>query len=245
LAREGATVVGFDICAPLNSPRHPAATEADLAETARLVEGEDQRCLTATADARDLGALEELANQALAEFGRIDVLIVNHGIWAIEENSWTLSEEDWQESIDILLTGAWKTTKAFVPKILAGGRGGSVILTSSVMGRHPQPASVAYTAAKHGVLGVMRTLAWELGGERVRVNAIMPGAIASPMTQEGDTVEQSAAWHPRFFGTDRSLLPVEWMSPEVISKAMIFLASDESDHITGVALPVDAGWSNF
>ncbi len=245
LAREGASIVAFDICEPLRTPRHPAATEEDLQETVRLVEAEDQQCLAVKADARDLAALTALAGDAAARFGRIDVLVVNHGIWAIEENSWVLSEEDWQESMDVLLTGAWKVTKAFIPKIIEGGRGGSVILTSSVMGRHPQPSSVAYTVGKHGVLGLMRTLSWELGAQRIRVNAIMPGAISTRMTQEGGTVEQSAEWQPRFFGTDRSLLPVEWMPPEVISKAMVFLASDDADHITGVALPVDAGWSNF
>jgi (+)-trans-carveol dehydrogenase len=245
LAREGATIVAFDICEPLRTPMHPGASTEDLEETARLVEAEDQRCLSAKVDARDLSGLQTLADQAMAEFGRIDVLAVNHGIWAISENSWTLEEADWQESIDVLLTGAWKVTKAFIPKIIKGGRGGSVILTASVMGQHPQPSSVAYTCAKHGVLGLMRTLSWELGDYMIRVNAVLPGSVASRMTQEGGTVEKSAGWQPRFFGTDRALLPYGWMPPEVISKAVVFLASEEAVAITGVAMPVDAGWSNF
>jgi (+)-trans-carveol dehydrogenase len=245
LAREGATIVAFDICEPLRTPMHPGATAAELDETARLVEAEDQRCLSAKVDARDLAGLQELADQAVGEFGGIDVLAVNHGIWAISENSWTLEEADWQESIDVLLTGAWKVTKAFIPKIIDGGRGGSVILTASVMGQHPQPSSVAYTCAKHGVLGLMRTLSWELGDYMIRVNAVLPGSVASRMTQEGGTVEKSAGWQPRFFGTDRALLPYGWMPPEVISKAVVFLASEEAVAITGVAMPVDAGWSNF
>jgi (+)-trans-carveol dehydrogenase len=245
LAREGATIVAFDICEPLRTPMHPGATAEELEETARLVEAEDQRCLSAKVDARDLAGLQELADQAVGEFGGIDVLAVNHGIWAISENSWTLEEADWQESIDVLLTGAWKVTKAFIPKIIKGGRGGSVILTASVMGQHPQPSSVAYTCAKHGVLGLMRTLSWELGDYMIRVNAVLPGSVASRMTQEGGTVEKSAGWQPRFFGTDRALLPYGWMPPEVISKAVVFLASEEAVAITGVAMPVDAGWSNF
>ncbi|MGD9712883.1 MAG: mycofactocin-coupled SDR family oxidoreductase [Thermomicrobiales bacterium] len=244
-AREGAAIVAFGICGPRRSPRHPGAPEQDLEETVRLVEELDQRCLAAKVDARDLSALTELADQTVAKFGRLDAVVVNHGIYAVEENSWVLTEEDWDESIDVLLTGAWKVTKAFIPKIIEAGNGGSVSLTSSAMGTHPQPSAVAYTAAKHGVIGLMRTLAWELGSERIRVNAVMPGSIASPMTQEGDSIEKATAWHPRFYGTDRSLLPVGWMEPEVISKAMVFLASDDAEHITGVALPVDAGWTNF
>jgi (+)-trans-carveol dehydrogenase len=245
LAREGASIVAFDICEPLNSPMHPGATVEELDETARLVEAEDQRCVSAKVDARNLGEVQGLADQAMSEFGRVDVVAVNHGIWAISENSWTLEEADWQESIDVLLTGAWKVTKAFIPKIIEGGRGGSVVLTASVMGQHPQPSSVAYTVAKHGILGLMRTLSWELGDHMIRVNAVMPGAVASPMTQEGGTMDQSAEWQPRFFGTDRALLPYGWMPPEVISKAVVFLASEEAVAITGIAMPVDAGWSNF
>lgn len=245
LANEGASIVAFDICEPLRSPMHPGATMEDLEQTTKLVEDTDQRCLSAKVDARDLAGLQALAEHAIAEFGRIDILAVNHGIWAISENSWTLEEEDWQESIDVLISGAWKVTKAFIPKIIDGGRGGSIILTSSVMGLRAQPSSVAYTVGKHGVLGLMRTLSWELGAQRIRVNAVMPGAIATRMTQEGGTVEQSVEWQPRFFGTDRALIPSEWMPPEVISKAVVFLACDDADHITGAALPVDAGWSNF
>lgn len=245
MAREGASIVAFDICESLSSPLHPGATPEDLEETRRLVEKEGVRCLAEVVDARDSAGLAALAEQAVGELGRVDVLVVNHGIWAIAENSWSLSDEDWQESIDVLLTGAWKTTRAFVPRIIDGGSGGSVILTASVMGLKPQPSSVAYTVAKHGLLGLMRTLAWELGDRSIRVNAILPGSIDSPMSQEGGTVEQSLGYWPRFFSTDRSLLPVGWMPPQVIADAALFLASDESAYITGVALPVDAGWSTF
>ncbi|MDT9592199.1 mycofactocin-coupled SDR family oxidoreductase [Nocardioides zeae] len=244
-AAEGADVVAFDICAPLRSPLHPASTPEDLAETARLVEAQGRRCLTAQVDARDLQGLAALAARAEAELGRLDTLIVNHGIWAIAKNSWELEEDDWDEGIDVMLGGAWKVTKAFIPSMIRAGNGGSVILTSSAMGQKAQPAAVAYTAAKHGVLGLMRTLAWELGDHGIRANAIMPGTIASRMTQEGGTVEQSAEWWPRFFSTDRSLLQAGWMEPDVIAAAASFLASSDAAFLTGVALPVDAGWSTF
>lgn len=245
MAREGATIVAFDICQPLKSPLHPGATQAQLEETADLVRNEGQECLSATVDARNLADLHALAEQVKATYGRVDVLVVNHGIWAIAESTLALDEDSWQESVDINLTGAWKVAKAFIPLIIAGDRGGSVILTASVNGLMPQPSAPAYTATKHGVIGLMKTLAWELGQHMIRVNAICPGAVATPMTQEGGTVEKSLEYQPRFFSTDRAMLPTGWMPPEVVSKTVVFLATEDSENITGVALPVDAGWSSF
>ncbi|CAB5032928.1 MAG: mycofactocin-coupled SDR family oxidoreductase [Actinobacteria bacterium] len=244
-AREGADIVAFDVCEPLKFPDHPGASMADLEETQRLVEAEGRRCIATKTDARDLAALRALADRAYSELGRVDVLVVNHGIWVVAPNSWDLTEESWQESIDVLLSGAWKVTAAFIPKIIEGGRGGSIVLTSSANGTKPQPGAVAYTASKHGVIGLMRTLAWELGPMGIRVNTVNPGSVATRMTQEGGTVEKSTELYPRFFTNDRSLLPIGWMPPETISKAVAFLASDDAENITGVDLPVDAGWTNF
>ncbi|MCK8671589.1 mycofactocin-coupled SDR family oxidoreductase [Rhodococcus sp. HM1] len=245
MAREGATVVAFDICEPLKTPLHPGATAEQLDETAELVRNEGQECLSAKVDARDLTELEALAERVMSTYGRIDILVINHGIWTIGESTWALDEASWQESIDVNLTGAWKVAKAFVPRIIEGQQGGSVILTASVNGLKAQPCAPAYTAAKHGVVGLMKTLAWELGEHSIRVNAICPGAIATDMTQKGGTVEKSLEYTPRFFSTDRSLLPAGWVPPETVAKTAVFLASDDSEHITGVALPVDAGWTNY
>jgi SDR family mycofactocin-dependent oxidoreductase len=254
LSREGADVVIFDICEPLVSPKHPGATWEDLQETRRLVEANDRRCLAVKLDARDLAGLRQLADRTLSEFGRIDTLVVNHGIWAINENSWSLPEAHWQESIDVLLTGAWKVTSAFIPAMIEGDRGGSIILTASVMGLKPQPGGVAYTAAKHGVVALMRTLSWELGEHRIRVNAVLPGSVATPMTQHGGSIETGALNWSRFYSTDRVLIAgrdgaagfeAGWLLPETISHTVVFLACDDSAYITGVALPVDAGWLNF
>jgi (+)-trans-carveol dehydrogenase len=245
LAREGASIVAFDIAAPLRFPMHPAATPADLEETARLVEAEKVPCMIEVLDARDLGGLLTLADRAHAEFGRIETVVVNHGIWTVAEHSWTLSEEHWQETLDVVLTGAWKVTRAFVPKIIEGGRGGAVILISSTMGEKAHPSSIAYTASKHGVLGLTRVLAWELGEHSIRVNTIMPGATGTPLAMEGESIERSAQWHPRFYATDRNLLPVDWIPPQSIANSVVFLASPDARHITGAVLPVDAGWSAF
>jgi NAD(P)-dependent dehydrogenase (short-subunit alcohol dehydrogenase family) len=244
MAAEGAAIVGFDACERFESTYHPGATVEDLQETARQVEALGAECLTAKVDARDLPAVQALAADVSQRFGRVDTLIVNHGIWTVAENSWTLEESSWQESIDVLLTGAWKVSKAFVPEMLKAANGGSVILTSSVFGLAAQPSGLAYTVAKHGILGLMKTLAWELAEDRIRVNALLPGAIDTPI-QEGGAKEKAAEWWPRFFTTSRSLLPIFRIEPEAVAKAAVFLASDDAAGITGVSLPIDAGWLAF
>jgi (+)-trans-carveol dehydrogenase len=245
LAREGASIVAFDICEKLKHPLTPGASEEQLNETMRLVEEQDQRCLIQKADARDLNALTQLADSAMSEFGRIDILIVNHGIWTVDENSWVLEEDVWSENIDVLLTGAWKVCKAFIPKIIEGDRGGSVVLTSSANGVTPQPGAIAYCAAKGGVIMMMRVLAKELGPHSIRVNTINPGGIATPMLLEGGTVERALELHPTYIGNNRMSLPVEWLEPESISNAALWLCSDEAKYVTGTSIAVDAGWNNY
>jgi (+)-trans-carveol dehydrogenase len=244
LAREGASIVAFDICEPLKHPLTPGATEEQLQETARLVEEHDQRCLTAKADARDLPALTKLADQAMSEFGRVDIVVVNHGIWVVEPNSWDLDEDSWQESIDVLLTGAWKVTKAFAPKIIAGQRGGAIVLTGSVNSVQAQPGAIAYVAAKHGVAGIMKVLAHELGPHWIRVNTVNPGGIATPMLLEGGTIDKAAELHPKYISHNRALLPVEWIEPQTVADAVLWLVSDEAKNVTGAMIPVDSGWVN-
>jgi (+)-trans-carveol dehydrogenase len=245
LAREGATIVGFDLCEPLETVLTPGATEDDLAETMRLVEEQDQRCLTAKADARDLASLNELADRAMGEFGRVDIVLVNHGCWHVAESSWELSEEAWNETIDVMLTGGWKVCKAFIPKILEGERGGSIVVTSSANGLTVQPGAIHYCAAKAGQLHMMRVLAWELGRHKVRVNAVAPGGIQTPMLLEGGTVERAAELHPEYITNNRNRLPIEWQPAQSVSDAITWLCSDEAAYVTGVTLPVDAGWSIY
>ena len=245
LAREGATIVGFDICEKLATVLTPGATEEDLAETQRLVEEQDQRCLTVKADARDLAALTDLADRAMEEFGRVDILLINHGLWSVAANSWELEEEAWQETIDVMLTGAWKVAKAFIPKILEGDRGGSIVITASANGVTPQPGAVAYCAAKAGEIHMMHVLAWELGPHKIRVNSVNPGGVQTPMLLDGGTVERALELNPAYIGNNRNLLPIEWQPVESITNAILWLVSDDADYVTGVALPVDAGWSNY
>lgn len=247
LAREGASIVAFDICEPLAYPLTPGATDDDLQETVRLVEEHDQQCLAQKVDARDLDGLMALATRAMDALGRVDILVINHGIFSIAPNSWELDDASWSESIDILLTGVWRVTKAFIPKILEGGRGGSIVLTSSVNAVVPQPGAIAYCAAKGGVVSMGKVLAWELGEHDVRVNTILPAGTATPMAEEGGTVEMGEQNWPRWWQTNRTLLTKspQHQPPQAISDAVLFLASDDARHITGTSFPVDSGYMTF
>jgi NAD(P)-dependent dehydrogenase (short-subunit alcohol dehydrogenase family) len=145
--------------------------------------------------------------------------------------------------VNVCLTGAFKVCKAFIPAMIESG-GGSIILTSSSNAIQPGPSSGAYTAAKTGVVGLMKVLAVEAGEYNIRVNTVHPGGVNTKMLREGGTMEQSLEWRPEFLGLNRNLLPgVEWLDPQAISNAVLWLASDESKFVTGVMLPVDAGWT--
>jgi SDR family mycofactocin-dependent oxidoreductase len=241
LAREGATIVTFDVCEPFEYPMHPSSTEEDLQETVRLVEDLDQRCVAIKADARDSAAMKAVAERTMAEFGRIDILLVNHGIWSVAETLWDIPDEMWDETIDVCLTSAWKVTKACVPAIIEGGRGGSVVYTSSANGLISAPSWGHYAAAKHGIVGLMRTLAVEVGPYSIRVNSIHPGAVATPMMFEGGTIEAASVWRPEIFGVNHNLLPIDNLEPKDISNAILWLVSDEARYVTGVTLSVDGG----
>jgi len=245
LAREGASIVAFDICERLQHPLTPGATEQQLNETMRLVEEQDRRCLIQKADARDLTAMTALADRTIDEFGHVDALVVNHGMWTVDKNSWALEEDTWNENIDVLLTGAWKVCKAFIPRIIDGGKGGSIVLTSSSNGVTPQPGAIAYCAAKAGVIMMMKVLAKELGPDAIRVNTVNPGGVATPMLLEGGTVERALELHPEYIGRNRMALPEEWLPPESIADAVLWLVSDEARYVTGTSVTVDAGWNNY
>jgi (+)-trans-carveol dehydrogenase len=241
LAREGASIVAFDICEALPTVLTPGATEADLQETARLVEAHGQRCLTAKVDARDLPALRDLADRAMNEFGRVDIVVANHGMWHVATTSWDLEEDEWNETVDVMLTGSWKVCKAFIPKIIEGGAGGSIVFMGSANSFTVQPGAADYCVAKAGVVHLMHVLAFELGKHRIRVNTVNPGATATPLVLEGGTAERGIELHPSYMGVNHFLLPIEIQPPESASNAILWLVSDDAEYVTGVALPVDAG----
>ena len=248
LAEEGADIIAVDICKQIDSVRIPLSTPEDLAETADLVKGLNRRIYTAEVDTRDFDALKAAVDAGVEQLGRLDIIVANAGIGNGGETLDKTSEGDWTDMIDVNLGGVWKTVKAGVPHILAGGRGGSIILTSSVGGLKAYPHTGHYVAAKHGVVGLMRTFAVELGQHSIRCNSVHPTNVNTPMFMNEGTMKlfRPDLENP---GPDDlapvcqsfHFLPIPWVEPVDISNAVLFLASDEARYITGVTLPVDAG----
>ena len=248
LAREGADIIAVDICKQIDSVQIPLSTPEDLAETADLVKGHNRRIYTAEVDVRDFDALKAAVDAGVEQMGRLDIIVANAGIGNGGATLDKTSEPDWTDMIDVNLGGVWKTVKAGVPHILAGGRGGSIILTSSVGGLKAYPHTGHYVAAKHGVVGLMRTFAVELGAQNIRVNSVHPTNVNTPLFMNEGTMklfrpdlENPGPDDMKVVGQLMHTLPIGWVEPEDIANAVLFLASDEARYITGVTLPVDGG----
>ncbi|MBB3082518.1 mycofactocin-coupled SDR family oxidoreductase [Geodermatophilus sabuli] len=247
LAEEGADIIAVDLCASVESAPYAGATAADLAETVREVEKLDRRVFATTADVRDPDALTAALSEGVAQFGRLDIVVANAGITSFGPCE-QLSEQSWQDMIDINLTGVWRTLKCAIPHVREGGRGGSIIITSSGAGLKAYPGLAHYVSSKHGVVGLMRACALELASEGIRVNSIHPTNVDTPMLQHEAMYRlfQPDVEHPtreRFADIAKGMnaLPIPWVDSIDISNAVLFLASDEGRYITGVTLPVDAG----
>jgi (+)-trans-carveol dehydrogenase len=249
MAQEGADIIAIDICKKIDTVDLIApSTPEDLAETADLVKGHNRRIYTAEVDVRDYDALKAAVDTGVEQLGRLDIIVANAGIGNGGQTLDKTSEVDWTAMIDINLGGVWKTVKAGVPHILKGGRGGSIILTSSVGGLKAYPHTGHYVAAKHGVVGLMRTFAVELGAQNIRVNSVHPTNVNTPLFMNEGTMrlfrpdlENPGPEDMKVVGQLMHTLPIGWVEPEDIANAVLFLASDEARYITGVTLPVDGG----
>ena len=248
LAQEGADVIAIDICGPIENTVYPPSTPEDLAQTAELVEGLGRRIVTAEVDVRDYDALKAAVDDGVQRLGRLDIIVANAGIGNVGNMLHKIRDHIWQDMIDVNLSGVWKTVKSAVPHVIAGGRGGSIILTSSVGGMKALAYTGHYCAAKHGVVGLMRSFAVELGQYMIRVNSVHPTQVNTPMAMNDATFRLFAPHKenpgPEDFAPMSQMmhtLPVPWVEPVDISNAVLFLASDESRYVTGVELPVDAG----
>ncbi|MBO0680456.1 mycofactocin-coupled SDR family oxidoreductase [Mycolicibacterium sp. S2-37] len=249
LAEEGADIIAVDVCRQISSESQiPAATPDDLAETADLVKGLNRRIVTAEVDVRDFDALKAVVDGGVEQLGRLDIIVANAGIGNGGQTLDKTSEADWTDMIDVNLSGVWKSVKAAVPHMISGGNGGSIILTSSVGGLKPYAHTGHYIAAKHGVIGLMRTFAVELGAQSIRVNAVCPTNVNTPLFMNEGTMKlfrpdlenpgpDDLAVAAQFM----HVLPVGWVEPVDVSNAVLFLASDESRYITGLPVTVDAG----
>jgi SDR family mycofactocin-dependent oxidoreductase len=242
LAREGADIVVCDVAAQLKSVPYPMAEPADLEETVRLVEQMGRRCIGVVADVRDTPAMQELADRAVNELGRIDILLANAGIMTVAENVWDISDQQWEETVGVNLTGAFKACRAVIPHMIEGGRGGSIVITSSVAGLRSYPKLTDYAAAKHGVVGLMRNLAHELGPHSIRVNTVHPTSVATPMsfnTFFGDWMSAHQELVP--FMTE-NVLPGGALDAADVAEVISWLVSDQARWVTGATIPVDAGF---
>lgn len=247
LAEEGADVIALDACVDLASVPYALATEADLQETAELIRSTGQRAHVAKADVRDLAELSTAIADGVAALGRLDIVSANAGIMSMSSLA-EMDESQWLEMIDVNLNGVWRTCRASIGHVIAGGRGGSIVLTSSVAGLKSYPNAGHYVTAKHGVVGMMKTLAQEHAGDRIRVNCVNPTQVNTDMIhndlmyslfcpdRENPTREDFAA-----ASRATGLLPVDWVESSDVTNALMFLVSDEARFITGVALPIDAG----
>jgi SDR family mycofactocin-dependent oxidoreductase len=246
LAEEGAAgIIAVDICADVPGAhlQYPGATREDLEETVGLVEAVGGRIVAEVVDVRDLDALTRAADRGASEFGKIDIVVANAGVCVVAP--WDqLTPESLRATIDVNLIGAWNTVRATLPHLIRNG-GGSVILVSSAAGLKGLPFLAAYTASKHGVTGLARSLAIELGQQNIRVNSLHPGAVATPMDGVAAAFGPLLEANPAVGGSLQSALPSALSEPEDQANAMLFLASDESKFVTGHALAVDAGNSQF
>jgi len=248
LAQEGADIIAIDACEAQPAVPYKAATEEDLAETVRQVEALDRRIVASKADVRNFEHLKKAVDEGVAQLGRLDIVAANAGISGMPNRSEDIPEEEFVDMLDVNLTGVWRSVKAAIPHLRAGGRGGSIIITSSDAGLFAYENISHYVSAKHGLVGLMRTLALELANDNIRVNSVHPTTVNTDMVQNDAIYKLFRPDLPNptkqdfaDAATQMNALPIPWVEPVDISNAVLFFASDESRYVTGVPLPVDAG----
>jgi (+)-trans-carveol dehydrogenase len=248
LASEGADIIAVDRVSQIDTVPFAMGTSEDMAETVRLVEALDRRIIALTADVRDCTALTDSVNRGVAELGRLDIVCANAGIFTFAPID-QITEDEWSDVLDVNLTGAWHTLKAALPHLRAAN-GGSIIITGSTAALHPLANAAGYVAAKHGVVGLMKSAALELAPDFIRVNAVHTGNVNTPMIRNPALYKLFLPDTPPDQRTDEAVLPavlamsampVPWVEPEDVSNAVLWLASDEARFVTGLNVIVDAG----
>jgi len=247
MAREGADIIAVDVADTLPScVPYDSATPDDLNETVRLVEETGRTIVATVADTRDSAALRAAVDTGTDRLGRLDIIVANAGVAAPQ--AWdAITPENFRDVIDINVTGTWNTVMAGAPRIIDGGRGGSIILIGSAAGLKMQPFMVHYTASKHAVTGMARAFAAELGKHRIRVNSLHPGAVNTPMGT-GDMVsalQRAYETNPPLTAMVTPFLPDYLAQPEDVADAACWLAGDESRYVTAASIAVDLGSTQF
>jgi SDR family mycofactocin-dependent oxidoreductase len=244
LAQEGADIIAVDLCQQIETVGYPMSTPEDLAETARQVEALDRRIYTAQADVRDVEQMQKAFEAGVAEVGPVDIVLANAGIAPMSLNP---VDEEWQDVIDVNLTGVYNTVKVAIPSMIERGQGGAIVLTSSTAGimgiGGDTPGGLGYTASKHGVVGLTRAFANYLAPHSIRVNSVAPTGANTPMVVN-EVLQEFLRADPTLRKENPNALPVDLIEPVDVSNAIVFLVSDEARYVTGVTLPVDAGFTN-
>ena len=248
-AAAGCDVIAVDLCRDIETVPYPMANPEDLGATADAVQALGRRCVTAEVDVRDLPGMREAVGAGVDELDGLDFVVANAGVSPEPVASWERSEEEWDTTLDINLKGTWVTTTAAIPHILATGRGGSVVIVSSMVGLRGAPFTASYSTSKWAVRGLAKSLAGELGFSGVRCNSIHPGNVRTPMIDnpsmiammtggKGTTLEDAAE---TFSGMNQ--LPEPWVEASAIASMAVYLCSDAGTGITGASIPIDLGGS--
>ena len=244
LAQEGADVIAVDICAQIASVPYPMATPEDLAETVREVEKLDRRIVAREADVRDAAGLKAAFEAGVAELGPVDIVLANAGIAPMAPSE---PRDAWQDVIDVNLTGVFNTVEIAIPSMIKRGNGGAIVLTSSTAGINgiggPTRGGLGYTAAKHGLVGLMRSYANNLAPHSIRVNSVHPTGVNTPMVVN-DAMQQFLQSDPSLGQAMANALPVAMVESIDVSNAILWLVSDDARYVTGITVPVDAGFTN-
>jgi SDR family mycofactocin-dependent oxidoreductase len=244
LAQEGADIIAVDICRQIDTVPYPLATPQDLDQTVKEVEALGRRIVARQADVRDEAGLKAAFDAGVAELGPVDIVLANAGIAPMSLDE---KHEAWQDVIDVNLTGVFNTVEIAIPSMIERGKGGAIVITSSTAGINgiaaPTRGGLGYTASKHGLVGLMRSYANHLAPHSIRVNSVHPTGVRTPMVVN-DVMQE-------FLGQDRSLsdvmpnaLPVDMIESVDVSNAILWLVSDDARYVTGITVPVDAGYTN-
>jgi SDR family mycofactocin-dependent oxidoreductase len=239
LAEEGADIIAVDVLEDYPSVNYGMSSQADLDQTAKAVEALDRRIIARKADVRDAASLKAALDEGVAELGHLDIVCANAGICTVQ--AWDeVTPQVWGDTLDTNLTGVWNTMVTAVPHLIANGSG-SIIATSSTAGIKGLPFLAPYVAAKHGVVGICRSLANELAAHHIRVNTVHPTGVNTPMVEGLGGLDPLINRDPNLGPIFMNTYPVESVEAVDISNAVLFLASDEARYVTGLEFTVDAG----
>jgi len=246
LAAAGADLVICDIAADVDSIQYPLASADDLATTARMVEQTGRACLTRAVDVRDAAGMQHLVDDATERFGGVDICVANAGVCGYAK-VWELTEQAWQEMLDINLTGVFNTLRAVTPGMIER-RYGRIVATASGAGRAGNANLGHYVAAKWGVIGLVKTLALETAKLGITANVVCPSSVDTDMLHNPwmydlfcpdldepthDDVE------PRYVRMNQ--IPRAWLQPDEVSRAVLFLVTDQHGAMSGEVLELGLG----